>query len=82
MSLRGTWPRITALTFLSFDYQRRLSWQVRFLAHLFQFSIVIQQAPKTRDPNPSGLGRAIINRKVKDARRMQESGMVRPQAMF
>ncbi|KAE9408282.1 P-loop containing nucleoside triphosphate hydrolase protein [Gymnopus androsaceus JB14] len=30
---------------------------------------------KARDPNPSGLGRAIINRKVKDARRMQESGM-------
>ncbi|KAF9076100.1 P-loop containing nucleoside triphosphate hydrolase protein [Rhodocollybia butyracea] len=30
---------------------------------------------KIRNPNPSGLGRAIINRKVKDARRMQESGM-------
>ncbi|KNZ75676.1 Large subunit GTPase 1, partial [Termitomyces sp. J132] len=30
--------------------------------------------PKTKNPNPSGLGRAIINRKVKDARRQQESG--------
>ena len=35
------------------------------------------QAPtKGRDPNPSGLGRAIINRKVKDARRAEESGLV------
>ncbi|KAF8807756.1 P-loop containing nucleoside triphosphate hydrolase protein [Phlegmacium glaucopus] len=32
-------------------------------------------APKTRDPNPSGLGRAIINRKVKDARKAHESGL-------
>ncbi|KAF8167726.1 P-loop containing nucleoside triphosphate hydrolase protein [Crassisporium funariophilum] len=32
-------------------------------------------APKTRDLNPSGLGRAIINRKVKDARHAQESGL-------
>ncbi|TFK36883.1 P-loop containing nucleoside triphosphate hydrolase protein [Crucibulum laeve] len=32
-------------------------------------------APKHRDLNPSGLGRAIINRKVKDARKMQESGL-------
>ncbi|PPQ62960.1 hypothetical protein CVT24_006066, partial [Panaeolus cyanescens] len=32
-------------------------------------------APKGRDPNPSGLGRAIINRKVKDARKAQESGL-------
>ncbi|KAJ7655003.1 hypothetical protein DFH06DRAFT_1201312 [Mycena polygramma] len=31
-------------------------------------------APK-RDLNPSGLGRAIINRKAKDAKRMQESGL-------
>ncbi|KAG9222623.1 hypothetical protein CCMSSC00406_0004537 [Pleurotus cornucopiae] len=31
--------------------------------------------PKGRDPNPSGLGRAIINRKIKDARHMQESGL-------
>ncbi|KAF8078794.1 hypothetical protein FPV67DRAFT_1466520 [Lyophyllum atratum] len=31
--------------------------------------------PKPRDPNPSGLGRAIINRKVKDARKQQESGL-------
>ncbi|KAJ3768827.1 P-loop containing nucleoside triphosphate hydrolase protein [Lentinula raphanica] len=30
---------------------------------------------KARNPNPSGLGRAIINKKVKDARRQQESGM-------
>ncbi|KAJ3734647.1 P-loop containing nucleoside triphosphate hydrolase protein [Lentinula guzmanii] len=30
---------------------------------------------KAKNPNPSGLGRAIINKKVKDARRMQESGM-------
>ncbi|KAF9447793.1 P-loop containing nucleoside triphosphate hydrolase protein [Macrolepiota fuliginosa MF-IS2] len=30
--------------------------------------------PPRRDINPSGLGRAIINRKVKDARRMQETG--------
>ncbi|KAG6830293.1 hypothetical protein H0H92_001371 [Tricholoma furcatifolium] len=32
-------------------------------------------APKPRNLNPSGLGRAIINRKVKDARRQQESGL-------
>ncbi|KAF9456157.1 P-loop containing nucleoside triphosphate hydrolase protein [Collybia nuda] len=31
--------------------------------------------PKPRDSNPSGLGRAIINRKVKDARKVQESGL-------
>ncbi|KXN85669.1 Large subunit GTPase 1 [Leucoagaricus sp. SymC.cos] len=30
--------------------------------------------PQKRDQNPSGLGRAIINRKAKDARRMQETG--------
>jgi hypothetical protein len=33
------------------------------------------QAPK-KEQNPSGLGRAIINRKAKDARKMQESGLV------
>ncbi|ESK98012.1 ribosome biogenesis gtpase [Moniliophthora roreri MCA 2997] len=32
-------------------------------------------APKGRNPNPSGLGRAIINKKAKDARQWQESGM-------
>ncbi|KAI0322692.1 P-loop containing nucleoside triphosphate hydrolase protein [Amylostereum chailletii] len=31
--------------------------------------------PKPKNPNPSGLGRAIINRKAKDARQMQESGL-------
>ncbi|KAJ7932579.1 P-loop containing nucleoside triphosphate hydrolase protein [Mycena leptocephala] len=31
--------------------------------------------PPRRDLNPSGLGRAIINRKAKDAKRMQESGL-------
>ncbi|KAF8973587.1 P-loop containing nucleoside triphosphate hydrolase protein [Flammula alnicola] len=31
--------------------------------------------PKGRDQNPSGLGRAIINRQVKDARKLQESGL-------
>ncbi|KAJ7275221.1 P-loop containing nucleoside triphosphate hydrolase protein [Mycena haematopus] len=31
--------------------------------------------PPKRDPNPSGLGRAIINKKAKDAKRMQESGL-------
>ncbi|KAJ7786125.1 hypothetical protein B0H16DRAFT_1401155 [Mycena metata] len=31
--------------------------------------------PPKRDLNPSGLGRAIINRKAKDAKRMQESGL-------
>ncbi|KAF4623268.1 hypothetical protein D9613_002142 [Agrocybe pediades] len=30
---------------------------------------------KGRDHNPSGLGRAIINRKVKDARKAEESGL-------
>ncbi|KAG6854229.1 hypothetical protein C0991_009247 [Blastosporella zonata] len=35
----------------------------------------IWRVPKPKDPNPSGLGRAIINRKVKDARRQQESGL-------
>lgn len=31
--------------------------------------------PKGKNHNPSGLGRAIINKKVKDARRQQESGL-------
>ncbi|EED77765.1 predicted protein [Postia placenta Mad-698-R] len=31
--------------------------------------------PKGRNPNPSGLGRAIINRKVKDAHKARESGL-------
>ncbi|KAF8549042.1 P-loop containing nucleoside triphosphate hydrolase protein [Imleria badia] len=31
--------------------------------------------PRQKDQNPSGLGRAIINRKVKDARERQESGL-------
>ncbi|KAF7339623.1 p-loop containing nucleoside triphosphate hydrolase protein [Mycena sanguinolenta] len=31
--------------------------------------------PPKKDQNPSGLGRAIINRKAKDAKRMQESGL-------
>ncbi|KAF9229092.1 P-loop containing nucleoside triphosphate hydrolase protein [Gyrodon lividus] len=31
--------------------------------------------PRQKNQNPSGLGRAIINRKVKDAREMQESGL-------
>ncbi|KAF7339797.1 Large subunit GTPase 1 [Mycena venus] len=31
--------------------------------------------PPRRDLNPSGLGRAIINKKAKDAKRMQESGL-------
>ena len=37
----------------------------------------IWQAPtKGPDRNPSGLGRAIINKKAKDAKRMQETGLV------
>ncbi|KAH9944191.1 P-loop containing nucleoside triphosphate hydrolase protein [Epithele typhae] len=32
-------------------------------------------APKGRNPNPSGLGRAIINRKTKDARIALETGL-------
>lgn len=35
------------------------------------------QPPKGRDHNPSGLGRAIINKKSKDARRALETGLVR-----
>ncbi|KAG8216858.1 hypothetical protein J3R82DRAFT_7121 [Butyriboletus roseoflavus] len=31
--------------------------------------------PRQKNQNPSGLGRAIINRKVKDARERQESGL-------
>ncbi|KAJ6627105.1 P-loop containing nucleoside triphosphate hydrolase protein [Mycena sp. CBHHK59/15] len=31
--------------------------------------------PPKRDLNPSGLGRAIINRKAKDAKKMQDSGL-------
>ncbi|KAI0749172.1 P-loop containing nucleoside triphosphate hydrolase protein [Irpex lacteus] len=31
--------------------------------------------PKGKDRNPSGLGRAIINKKVKDAKHMMESGL-------
>ena len=34
------------------------------------------QAPKGKNPNPSGLGRAIINKKAKDARHAFESGNV------
>ncbi|KAI0639638.1 P-loop containing nucleoside triphosphate hydrolase protein [Trametes polyzona] len=33
------------------------------------------QAPKGRNPNPSGLGRAIINKKSKDARIARETGL-------
>ena len=36
----------------------------------------LRQAPRPRDSNPSGLGRAIINRKVKDARKTHKSGLV------
>ncbi|KAK2461620.1 hypothetical protein APHAL10511_006083 [Amanita phalloides] len=32
-------------------------------------------APRGKEHNPSGLGRAIINRKIKDARKAQESGL-------
>ncbi|KAH9898170.1 P-loop containing nucleoside triphosphate hydrolase protein [Cubamyces lactineus] len=32
-------------------------------------------APKGRNPNPSGLGRAIINKKTKDARIARETGL-------
>ena len=32
--------------------------------------------PNSKNPNPSGLGRAIINRRAKDARQLQGSGMV------
>ncbi|KAI0375232.1 P-loop containing nucleoside triphosphate hydrolase protein [Pilatotrama ljubarskyi] len=32
-------------------------------------------APKSRNPNPSGLGRAIINKKSKDARIARETGL-------
>ncbi|KAJ7596849.1 P-loop containing nucleoside triphosphate hydrolase protein [Mycena floridula] len=32
-------------------------------------------APKPRDLNPSGLGRAIINRKIKDSHRAERSGL-------
>lgn len=35
-----------------------------------------QPPPKGKNPNPSGLGRAIINKKVKDARHARESGLV------
>ncbi|KZT02400.1 P-loop containing nucleoside triphosphate hydrolase protein [Laetiporus sulphureus 93-53] len=31
--------------------------------------------PKGKNPNPSGLGRAIINKKVKDAHRARETGL-------
>ncbi|CCL98511.1 uncharacterized protein FIBRA_00510 [Fibroporia radiculosa] len=37
---------------------------------------MVRGAPtKTRNPNPSGLGRAIINKKVKDAHRARETGL-------
>jgi hypothetical protein len=35
------------------------------------------KAPKAKNPNPSGLGRAIINRRAKDARQTGESSLVR-----
>jgi hypothetical protein len=35
------------------------------------------KAPKTKNTNPSGLGRAIINRRTKDARQTEGSGLVR-----
>lgn len=37
----------------------------------------ILKAPKAKNPNPSGLGRAIINRRAKDARQTEGSGLVR-----
>ena len=33
-------------------------------------------APKSKDNNPTGLGRAIINRQTKDARKREDSGLV------
>ncbi|KAF8846207.1 P-loop containing nucleoside triphosphate hydrolase protein [Paxillus ammoniavirescens] len=36
--------------------------------------------PRQKNQNPSGLGRAIINRKVKDARERQESGLYTTEA--
>jgi hypothetical protein len=35
------------------------------------------KAPKAKNPNPSGLGRAIINRRAKDARQTEGSSLVR-----
>lgn len=42
----------------------------------FSFCSMVGQPSRTRNSNSSGLGRAIINKKVKDARKIQESGMV------
>lgn len=36
----------------------------------------ISKAPTAKNPNPSGLGRAIINRRAKDARQTERSGLV------
>jgi hypothetical protein len=36
----------------------------------------ILKAPTAKNPNPSGLGRAIINRRAKDARQTERSGLV------
>jgi hypothetical protein len=36
----------------------------------------ILKAPTAKNPNPSGLGRAIINRRAKDARQTEGSGLV------
>lgn len=35
------------------------------------------KTPKAKNPNPSGLGRAIINRRAKDARQTEGSSLVR-----
>lgn len=35
------------------------------------------KVPKAKNPNPSGLGRAIINRRAKDARKTEGSSLVR-----
>jgi hypothetical protein len=53
-------------------------WLSEFLKKLQDKLNILRglQAPKSRDLNPSGLGRAIINKKVKDARQQQQSGLV------
>ena len=51
-------------------------WYAYFCNCVLHCLNLLQPPPKKRDMNPSGLGKAIINRKAKDARERHESGLV------
>jgi hypothetical protein len=57
-------------------FQRHLSWYAVISASR-GYTFNCPKAPKAKNPNPSGLGRAIINRRAKDAHQTEGSNLVR-----